>query len=156
VRNALAVAAVALGSFLAAGSTFGQAANSAPTFTKDIAPILQAKCQDCHRPGQIAPMSLLSYQDARPWARDIKKRVLTRTMPPWFIDKTVGIQSFANDTSLNDEQIATIVKWVDAGAPQGDMKDMPAAKVFEDDGGRSSPRSLVASRIWLSKALTTP
>jgi hypothetical protein len=131
----MAVAVVALGSFLAAGSTFAQATNSAPTFTKDIAPILQAKCQDCHRPGQIAPMSLLSYQDARPWARDIKKRVLTRTMPPWFVDKTVGIQSFANDTSLNDEQIATIVKWVDAGAPQGDMKDMPAAKVFEDDGG---------------------
>jgi hypothetical protein len=131
----MAVAVVALGSFLAAGSTFAQAASSTPTFTKDIAPILQAKCQDCHRPGQIAPMSLLSYQDARPWARDIKKRVMQRSMPPWFIDKTVGIQSFANDTSLSEEQIATIAKWVDAGAPQGDPKDMPAARVWEDDGG---------------------
>jgi len=132
----MAVAVVALGSFLAAGSTFAQATNaSAPTFTKDIAPILQAKCQDCHRPGQIAPMSLLTYQDARPWARDIKKRVAQRTMPPWFIDKTVGIQHFQNDTSLTDEQIATIAKWVDAGAPQGDPKDMPAARVWEDDGG---------------------
>jgi hypothetical protein len=131
----MAVAVVALGSFLAAGSTFAQAASSTPTFTKDIAPILQAKCQDCHRPGQIAPMSLLTYQDARPWARDIKKRVAQRTMPPWFIDKTVGIQSFANDTSLSEEQIATIAKWVDAGAPQGDPKDMPAARVWEDDGG---------------------
>jgi hypothetical protein len=132
----MAVAVVALGSFLAAGSTFGQATNaSAPTFTKDIAPILQAKCQECHRPGQIAPMSLLTYQDARPWARDIKKRVVQRTMPPWFIDKTVGIQHFQNDTSLTDDQIAMIAKWVDAGAPQGDPKDMPAARVWEDDGG---------------------
>jgi hypothetical protein len=136
VRNGMAVAVVALGSFLAAGSTFAQATKSStPTFTKDIAPILQAKCQDCHRPGQIAPMSLLSYQDARPWARDIKKRVVQRSMPPWFIDKTVGIQHFQNDTSLTDEQIATIAKWVDAGAPQGDPKDMPAARVWEDDGG---------------------
>jgi hypothetical protein len=136
VRNGMAVAVAALGSFLAAGSTFAQATKSStPTFTKDIAPILQAKCQDCHRPGQIAPMSLLSYQDARPWARDIKKRVVQRSMPPWFIDKTVGIQHFQNDTSLTDDQIATIAKWVDAGAPQGDPKDMPAAKVWEDDGG---------------------
>jgi hypothetical protein len=129
------LALATLGVFLAAGSTFAQATNSSPTFTKDIAPILQEKCQDCHRPGQTAPMSLLTYQDARPWARDIKKRVVQRTMPPWFIDKTVGIQHFQNDLSLSDDQIATIVKWVDAGAPQGNPKDMPAAKVFPDDGG---------------------
>jgi hypothetical protein len=128
--------AVALGSFLALGSVaFAQSASPTSTFTKDVAPILQEKCQDCHRPGQIAPMSLLTYQDARPWARDIKKRVLTRTMPPWFIDKTVGIQHFANDTSLNDDQIATIVKWVDSGSPQGDPKDMPVAKVWDDNAG---------------------
>jgi hypothetical protein len=136
VRNTMAVTVLALGSFLAAGSSSAQASTSpTPTFTKDIAPILQAKCQDCHRPGQIAPMSLLTYQDARPWARDIKRRVVQRTMPPWFIDKTVGIQHFQNDISLTDEQMATIAKWVDAGAPQGDPKDMPAARVWEDDGG---------------------
>ena len=105
------------------------------TFTKDVAPILQEKCQSCHRPNNMAPMSLLTYQDARPWARDIKQRVLTRTMPPWFIDKSIGIQHFENDSSLSDAQIATIVKWVDEGAPQGDPKDMPPAKVFADDGG---------------------
>src|ERR1700733_13452306 len=127
MKHGFAVA-VALGAFLASVPAFAQSANSSPTFSKDIAPILQEKCQDCHRPGQIAPMSLLTYQDARPWARDIKKRVLQRTMPPWFIDKTVGIQHFANDTSLSDDQIATIVKWVDAGAPQGNPKDMPPDK----------------------------
>jgi hypothetical protein len=105
------------------------------TFARDVAPILQEKCQTCHRAGSIAPMSLISYQDVRPWARAIRQRVIQRSMPPWFIDKSVGIQHFSNDISLSDEQIATIVKWVDAGAPLGNPKDMPPPKVFEDDGG---------------------
>ena len=105
------------------------------TFSKDIAKILQDKCQDCHRPTGMAPMALMSYSDARPWAKDIKRRVLARTMPPWFVDKHVGIQHFSNDISLSDAQIATITKWVDDGAPQGDPKDMPPAKVFPDDTG---------------------
>src|SRR5258706_13241430 len=75
----------------------------APTFTKDVAPILQEKCQSCHRPGYIAPMSLVSYEEARPWAKAIKERVIARQMPPWHIDKTVGIQKFANDRSLTDQ-----------------------------------------------------
>jgi hypothetical protein len=99
-----------------------------PTFSKDVAPILQAKCQSCHQPNSIAPMSLITFQEARPWARSIKERVSTRQMPPWHIDKSVGIQSFKNDMSLSDEQIGTIVRWVDAGAPQGDPKDMPPPK----------------------------
>jgi mono/diheme cytochrome c family protein len=98
------------------------------TFTKDVAPIFQAKCQDCHQPNSIAPMSLISYQDARPWARSIRERVASRQMPPWHIDKSVGVQEFKNDMSLTDEQIDTIVKWVDSGAPMGDPKDMPAPK----------------------------
>ncbi len=80
------------------------------TFTKDVAPILQKNCQACHRPGSIAPMSLLTYEDARPWARSIKQRVVLREMPPWFIDKNVGVQHFSNDRSLTDEEIATIVE----------------------------------------------
>ena len=138
MKNAISIAAAAVAFLLAAGTGLAQSAKPAsasPTFSKDIAPIFQEKCQDCHRPGQIAPMSLLTYQDARPWAKDIRRRVIQRSMPPWFIDKTVGIQHFANDMSLSDDQIATIVKWVDAGAPQGDPKDMPVAKVWEDDGG---------------------
>ena len=108
-------------------------ASKSPTFTKDIVPILQARCQDCHRPNAMAPMSLLTYEETRPWARSIKERVVKRQMPPWHLDKSVGVQSFQNDMSLSDEQIATIAKWVDSGAPQGDPKDMPAAKTFPKD-----------------------
>ena len=88
------------------------------TFSKDVAPILQKKCQECHQPGSIAPMSLISYQEARPWARSIKERVATRQMPPWHIDPSVGVQKFKNDMSLSDDQVDTIVRWVDAGAPR--------------------------------------
>jgi hypothetical protein len=104
-----------------------------PTFTKDIAPIFQEKCEACHRPESIAPMSLMTYQEARPWARSIKTRVASRQMPPWHIDKTIGIQAFKNDRSLTDAQIDTIVRWVDAGAPMGNPSDMPPAKVWPDE-----------------------
>src|SRR5438093_1207753 len=77
-----------------------EAAKEPVTFTKDVAPILQKACQNCHRPNAIAPMSLLTYEEARPWASSIKAKVSRREMPPWFIDRTVGIQSFKNDTSL--------------------------------------------------------
>src|SRR5712691_9650500 len=83
------------------------------TFAKDVAPIFQAKCQECHQPNSIAPMSLITYQEARPWARSIKERVATRQMPPWHIDRSVGVQKFKNDMALTDEQVETIVRWVD-------------------------------------------
>ncbi len=95
------------------------------TFTRDVAPIFQKACENCHRKDSIGPMSLVTYEEARPWARSIKARVAARQMPPWHIDKSVGIQKFQNDRSLTDDQIHTIVTWVDAGAPKGDMKDMP-------------------------------
>ena len=79
------------------------------TFTKDVAPILQRSCQTCHREGAIAPMSLLTYEEARPWARSISQKVQTRTMPPWYIDKNVGVQGFRYDRSLSDAEIATLV-----------------------------------------------
>jgi len=107
--------------------------NTPITFTKDIAPIFQEKCEACHRPDSIAPMSLLTYEEARPWAKAIRERVITRQMPPWHLDKTVGIQKFKNDRSLSDAQIDTIVKWVDAGAPKGELKDMPAPKQWPDE-----------------------
>ena len=106
---------------------------AAPTFTKDVAPIFQEKCQSCHRPGYIAPMSLVTYEEARPWAKAIKERVVTRQMPPWHLDKTVGIQKFANDRSLSDAQLSTIVRWVDGGAQKGDPKYMPAPRQWPDD-----------------------
>ena len=109
------------------------ATKSAPTFTKDVAPIFQEKCEACHRPDSIAPMSLVTFEEARPWARSIKSRVASRQMPPWHLDKSVGIQQYKNDRSLSDAQVDTIVKWVDAGAPKGDPKDMPPAKTWPSD-----------------------
>jgi hypothetical protein len=102
------------------------------TFTKDVAPILQRSCVTCHRPGEIAPMSLMTYEDARPWARAMKTRVASREMPPWHIDRTIGIQQFKDDPSLTDDEIATVVKWVDAGAPRGNPADMPPLRQFAD------------------------
>ncbi len=113
---------------LASLSAAAELGNKPVTFTKDVAPILQAKCQECHRAGSMAPMSLVTYEEARPWAKSIKQRVITRQMPPWHIDQTVGVQQFKNDMSLSSEQIDTLVRWVDAGAPMGDLKDMPAPK----------------------------
>ena len=117
-----------------AGAAFGAKLDERPvTYAKDIAPIFQAKCEECHRKGTAAPMSLISYQEARPWAKAIRERVITRNMPPWHLDKTVGIQKFSNDRSLSDDQIATIVRWVDSGAPMGDPKDMPPAIQWPSD-----------------------
>jgi len=128
--SALAAVGVTALVFIAAPFTVVNAqapapADPAPTFTRDVAPILQRSCQRCHRPGSIAPMSLLSYDEARPWARSMKLQVSTREMPPWHIDRTVGIQKFADDPSLTDKEIATIVRWVDGGAQRGNPEDMP-------------------------------
>jgi hypothetical protein len=110
-----------------------QQTGPAPTFTKDVAPIFQEKCESCHRPDSIAPMSLRTYEEARPWAKSIRTRVTARQMPPWHIDKGVGIQQFKYDRSLSDSQLDTIVRWIDAGAPKGDPKDMPPAKNWGDE-----------------------
>jgi len=128
---------LALGAALAmpAAARAADAPKATPTFTKDIAPIFQEKCEACHRPDSMAPMSLKTYAETRPWVRSIKSRVADRQMPPWQIDRNVGIQKFKNDRSLTDEQVDTIVRWVDAGAPQGDPKDMPAPKTWPDDQG---------------------
>ena len=110
----------------------GQAAAPAVTFTKDIAPIFQRACQNCHRPGSVAPMSLLTYEDARPWARSIKQRVSLRDMPPWFIYFNGRRPRIKDDPSLSDEEIAKVVKWVDSGAPGGNPADMPPPRQFRD------------------------
>jgi hypothetical protein len=130
-----------LAGLMTLGATFAVAApvlaadaHAAPVvFSKDVAPILQSKCQACHQPNSIAPMSLITYEETRPWARSIKNRVEMRQMPPWHIDRSVGVQKFKNDMSLSDEQISTIVRWVDGGAPQGDPKDMPPARPLVTD-----------------------
>src|SRR5437660_9575902 len=90
------------------------------TFAKDVAPILQQNCQTCHRPGEAAPFSLLTYEEARPWAKAIRYAVLEKKMPPWFADPQFG--NFSNNASLSQGDINTLVAWIDAGAPLGDPK----------------------------------
>ncbi|MBI4476636.1 MAG: cytochrome c [Acidobacteria bacterium] len=108
------------------------ASASVPTFTKDVAPIFNRSCVRCHRPGQIAPMALLAYQDVRPWVRSIKDKVVSREMPPWGADRTRGMK-FRNDPSLTQQEIDTIVAWANGGAPKGDDADMPAPPAFASD-----------------------
>src|SRR5580704_8220290 len=129
--RASVVAAIVIFGAIEMGRAQAPAANQV-TFNKDVAPILQNHCQVCHRPGNIAPMSLLTYQDARPWARSIKQQVVQRNMPPWFIDQHIGIRKFKDDPSLSDQEISTIAAWVDAGAPQGNPADLAPARQFED------------------------
>lgn len=133
---------VMLGVCLMVGALVGSAAFTAKTeaaqgrvtFTRDVAPILQENCQGCHRPGQIGPMSLLTYEDARPWAKSIKKQVASRKMPPYFAHPSS--LPMKGDLNLTEDELATIVAWVDQGAAQGDPADMPAPRVFETfEGG---------------------
>jgi hypothetical protein len=100
------------------------------TFNKDVLSVLQDNCQTCHRPGEMAPMSFMSYEDTRPWARAIRQAVITGEMPPWFAEE--GTRHFLNDRSLGDADMRTLVSWVDNGAPEGDVADMPEPREFED------------------------
>ena len=116
------VGLVGLAAFMAVAAPLPASAEAVPeepTFSKDIAPILQRSCQKCHRPDALAPMSLISYDEVRPWARAIKNRTGLRdkpgVMPPWYIERNIGIQKFKDDWSLSDDEIATIARWVDRG-----------------------------------------
>ena len=129
---ALVAGVAAAASVTLSGQAPARAGGSAVTFARDVAPILQKSCPNCHRPGQMGPMSLLTYQEVRPWARSIKQRVVDREMPPWGIDPHVGIQSFKNDPSLRQDEIDKIIAWVDGGAPMGNPADMPKPRAFDD------------------------
>lgn len=128
-------AALITGIGVFAGTT--DSSSSSVTFTKDILPILQANCQSCHRPGEIAPMSFLTYESTRPWAKAMKVAVFTHKMPPWFADPNVG--HFSNDRTLKPSDIETIAKWADNGAPQGDPKDAPPAIAWPSEGWKIKP-----------------
>jgi mono/diheme cytochrome c family protein len=116
-------------------------AMATPNFTKDVAPILFKNCAGCHRPGQIAPMSLLDYQSARPWAKAIREAVVTRKMPPWFADPRYG--EFANDARLTKSEIETVRAWVDGGAAEGDPRDLPTTPQFVEGWQLGKPDLVV-------------
>ncbi len=128
-------ATIPLGLHAQAPTPTGQA-QAEVTFTRDIAPILQRSCENCHRPNSVAPMSLRTYEEVRPWAKAIKQRTgmgpRAGVMPPWYVEKNIGIQKFKNDPSLSDGEIAKIAKWADDGAPRGDTAAMPPLRTWTD------------------------
>ena len=160
VKSWAAAAALVAGATMLAVPAHAAEPAATPTFTKDVAPIFQAKCESCHRPDSIAPMSLQTFEEARPFSRAIKQRVEARQMPPWHIDKTVGIQKFKNDRSLTDAEIATIAKWVDNGAPMGNRADMPKPVQWPNEQGwnfaslfgQTEPDLIIRSTPYTQKA----
>jgi hypothetical protein len=116
-----------------------------PTFTHDVAPILFKHCVTCHRPGQIAPMSLLSYAETRPWAKSIRNKVVSRDMPPW--PAGPGGLTFRNDRRLTQDEIDTLVAWADGGIPQGDITDLPPAPTFADDWVYGKPDYVIEEPV---------
>ena len=136
MKQAAAVV-VLLGAWSGTAAAQSAAGGPVPTFNKDVAPIFFANCTACHRPGEIAPMSLLTYKDARPWAKAIATRVADGAMPPWHADPAHG--SFSNERRLTDAQKATIARWVSGGAPEGTAEDLPAAPVYSDGWNIGQP-----------------
>ncbi len=142
----------------ASGSASAQTTGEV-TFSRDVAPILQQSCQGCHRDGQMGPMSLMTYEEVRRWSSRIRDKVINRVMPPWHMDKTVGIQDFQNDISLSDAEIDIIVRWVDSGSAEGNPADLPQAVDWPADNvwrmaeryGRE-PDLIVKSVPWTQDA----
>ncbi len=138
-KSALIPALVALLVFsvLAPAASAAAPAKMALSFNKDVAPIVFKNCTGCHHPGDVAPFSLMSYQTARPWAKSIREKVVMRTMPPWHADSHYG--RFSNDRRLSQQDVDTIVSWVDGGALEGDAKDLPPAPVYPDGWSLGKP-----------------
>jgi hypothetical protein len=134
-------AAVATVLAQSSGARTASSTANAPTFSKDVAPIFYKNCTNCHRAGEIAPMSLLTYQEARPWARSIATRVANRSMPPWHADPAYG--EFANDRRLSDNERDVIARWVGAGAPEGNPSDLPAPPTYADGWMIGQPDAIV-------------
>ncbi|MBI3654703.1 MAG: cytochrome c [Acidobacteria bacterium] len=140
LTTAVAVFLAAVGCFAlteANASDSKKAANAKVTFTKDVAPIFYSKCVECHRAGEIAPMSLMSYKEARPWARSIKEKVVTKVMPPWHADPKHG--AFSNDRRLSQKEVETIAAWVDGGALEGNPKELPPTPKFVEGWNIGKP-----------------
>ncbi len=126
------------------------APSTTPTFYKDVLPVLENKCQSCHRPGEAAPMSLLDYKGTRPWAKAIKSAVVQRKMPPWPADPHFG--KFENDRHLSEADINTLTAWADAGAPEGDPKDAPKPIAWVEGWSIGKPDMVIS----MPKAIDVP
>ena len=145
MKNNRLVFAAALGSAIVALTVVPSARSNppaAPTFSKDVAQILFKNCASCHRPGDIAPMSLLTYENARPWAKAIREKVATGNMPPWHATQPHG--TFENDRRLSDKDKDTVIRWADSGAPKGDPKDLPPAPKFADGWEIGTPDTIIS------------
>ena len=133
----LAVLAPVVLALAAPSAVRAQSAPSEVTFSRDIAPILQRSCQNCHRVGGVASMPLMTYEQVRPWGPMMKMKTGIRdragAMPPWYVEKDIGIQQYKYDPSLNDEEIAAIAAWVDGGVPEGNPADLPEPLNFESE-----------------------
>src|SRR5688572_26703130 len=142
MRKRIVPALVVLSALYVAPQAFAQQNAAAPTFNKDVAPIFFANCTSCHRPGDIAPMSLLTYKDARPWAKAIASKVADGTMPPWHADPKFG--TFVGARELSAAHQETIAKWVAAGAPEGNGADLPPAPVYTDEWNIGTPDAVLS------------
>jgi hypothetical protein len=130
-----------LGLLLASAAWAAPSESASVTFNKDVLPILQKQCQECHRPGEVAPMSFMTYEQTRPWAKAIKSAILTKKMPPWFADPRYG--HFKNERRLTEAETKTIAAWADGGAPEGDPKDKPAPVRFTEGWSLGKPDIVV-------------
>jgi hypothetical protein len=164
-RGVAVTLAATLAAFLGTAARFALRAAPADspadvTFARDIVPILQRSCQNCHRPDGVAPMSLVTYEEVRPFARAIRQRTgigpHAGVMPPWYIEKNLGIQKYKNDPSLSAAEVAKIAKWVDSGAPLGNPAEMPPARKFDASGtwAIGTPDLVVSTKEMVVKANT--
>ncbi len=138
----LGVLAVGMCSLLVIGVAAGGSSNAKVTFTKDVAPIFYGRCVECHRAGEIAPMSLITYNETRPWAKAIKQKVVDRSMPPWLASPENT--HFKNERRLSQKEVDTIAAWVDAGAPKGSDEDLPAPPKFEQGWAIGKPDAIIS------------
>ena len=152
--TAIAIACFAAISLFALTSSEAKTKPKAATFTKDVAPIFFKACADCHRAGETAPFSVMSFKEVRPWAKSIKEKVVSKQMPPWHADPHVG--EFKNNRSLTQAEIDTITAWVDGGAAEGNPKDLPPAPKFVDGWNIGKPDVVLSMKEEYTLAASGP
>ena len=149
-RVALVTALLGVAAFAVVRPSSASNQAGSPSFTKDVAPIMFKSCVTCHRAGEIAPLSLMTYKEIRPWARAIREKVISREMPPWHADPQHG--EWSNDRRISEKEIDTIVRWIDTGAKEGDARDLPPAPKFVDGWQIGEPEQI----FYMPEEFTVP